>query len=152
MSDRPISVQLATLQGLQTLAYLFDQYRVFYGKSSDLEGARAFLEQRLTQQDSVIFLALIDGRGVGFTQLYPSFSSVSMRPIWILNDLFVESNFRRCGVAQALIEAAKTHGQTTQAVRLTLSTQISNLAAKTLYESAGFIKDEEFEAYVLPLS
>src|SRR6516162_3796139 len=99
----------AGLEHLDVLTGLFDAYRQFYGQEPDLPGARRFLEERLRGRDSVVLLAVRDddpGTGVGFVQLYPSFSSVSMRPIWILNDLFVTPPARRAGVARSLLGAA----------------------------------------------
>src|SRR5579859_667244 len=96
----------AGLEHLDVLAGLFDAYRQFYGQEPDLSGARRFLEARLRGRDSVVFLAFADdatGTGVGFVQLYPSFSSVAMKPIWILNDLFVAPQSRRAGVARSLL-------------------------------------------------
>jgi len=136
---------------LDDIARLFDQYRVFYQQPSDLSAARAFLQERFQNADSVIFAVREGEQMIGFTQLYPSFSSVTMQPIWILNDLFVEESFRQRGVAKALLEAAKTFTQRTGAGRIIISTQISNIAAQSLYESLGYRRDEDFYHYVLPL-
>lgn len=151
MESTTITVSLAIARDLQALANLFDQYRMFYGQSSDVEGAVEFLSDRLEQQDSVIFVAAIEGRIVGFAQLYPSFSSVAMQPIWILNDLYVTPDHRRLGVAKALMATAKAHGQESKAIRIMISTQVSNLAAKSLYQSQGYFRDSEFDTYILPL-
>ncbi len=132
----------AEFKHLDSLAKLFDEYRLFYQQASDLPGAKAFLRDRLTHRDSVIFLALsepAEGSVVaGFTQLYPSFSSVSMAPLWILNDLYVNRAFRRRGLAQALMHQAQTYGMNTGAVRLELSTGVTNTSAQSLYESLGY--------------
>lgn len=151
MESTAITVSPAIARDLQALANLFDQYRMFYGQSANLEGAVEFLSDRLEQQDSVIFIAAIEGRAVGFAQLYPSFSSVAMQPIWILNDLYVVPDYRRLGVAKALMAAAKAHGQESKAIRIMISTQVSNLAAKSLYQSQGYFRDSEFDTYILPL-
>ena len=100
------------------VAPLFDAYRQFYGQPPDLDGARRFLAQRLGQGESVIFAVVQAGRPLGFTQLYPSFSSVSMRPIWVLNDLYVAEGARRRGVGARLLGAARDHALSTGAVRL----------------------------------
>ena len=134
---------------LGALVPLFDAYRVFYQQPSDHEVARAFLAERLAQNDTVIFVAEQGGRSVGFTQLFPSFSSVSARRLWILNDLFVVPGARRSGVARALLERAKDHAVETQAKGLVLSTEVNNRAAQRLYESLGWRKDETFYTYGL---
>ena len=137
----------AELDDLDALVPLFDAYRRFYGQASDLGGARAFLADRFKRGESVIFLAVVDGAIVGFTQLYPSFSSVSMKRLWVLNDLFVTPDARKSGAGRALLERAERWAAETGAKGLTLSTQITNLGAQRLYEACGWTKDDEFLHY-----
>jgi GNAT superfamily N-acetyltransferase len=141
----------AQLAHLETVARLFNQYRMFYQQPSNLEGATQFLQERLQKNDSTIFLAEENGNMIGFTQLYPSFSSVSMKPIWILNDLFVAETYRKQGAAQQLMTAAEAFTRETGAIRIALSTQISSTTARSLYESRGYVRDEEFYHYTLSL-
>ncbi|MHB8631545.1 MAG: GNAT family N-acetyltransferase [Candidatus Limnocylindria bacterium] len=137
----------AELDDLDALVPLFDGYRQFYAQGSDRDGARAYLAERLARGESVIFLAIADGAVVGFTQLYPSFSSVSLRRLWVLNDLFVDPNARRGGVGRALLARAERWAAETQAKGLILSTAIDNIAAQQLYESCGWTRDQEFVHY-----
>lgn len=146
-----MEISLACKEQIENLVVLFDQYRVFYKQSSNLQAAKKFLEDRFQNNDCLIFTAIDNGQIVGFTQLYPSFSSVSMKRIWILNDLFVKEGYRRRGVAKLLMSAAKKYGQKTGALRIVLATQISNIEAQKLYESCGYVKDEEFYHYALLL-
>ena len=146
-----IGIVRAELKDLDARVPLFDGYRQFYGQRSDPLSARAFLRERLERDESVIYLARIAGRAAGFTQLYPSFSSVSMRPLWILNDLYVRSDIRRGGVARALLQRARDHAVATGAKGLTLSTGVANKPAQALYESAGWQRDEDFFQYHLYL-
>jgi ribosomal protein S18 acetylase RimI-like enzyme len=146
-----MEVTLADSTRVLEIARLFDEYRNFYQKESNIEGALAFLKARFKNKDSVIFTANDDSRMAGFAQLYPSFSSVSMKRIWILNDLFVREPYRRKNVARQLMSAAKNHATATNAVRLVIATQVSNFPAQRLYESLGYVKDEEFFNYALPL-
>jgi GNAT superfamily N-acetyltransferase len=88
-----------------------------------------------------------DGAIVGFTQLYPSFSSVSMKRLWVLNDLFVAPEARASGAGHALLDRAERWADETGAKGLTLSTQITNLTAQRLYEACGWTKDDEFLHY-----
>jgi GNAT superfamily N-acetyltransferase len=141
----------ASLEHLDELSKLFDQYRVFYQASSDLEAAKKFLQERFQKSDSMIFVATNDDHLVGFAQLYPSFSSVSMKRVWILNDLFVQGSHRRKGIAKSLISEAENFAQRTGAVRIILATQLSNLAAQSLYQSLGYIKDQDFYHYTRQL-
>lgn len=146
-----MEIVLACSEHFEEVVLLFDQYRVFYNQSSDLEAVRNFLQERFQTNDSKIFIARKDGYGIGFTQLYPSFSSVSMKRIWILNDLFVEESHRNQGVAKLLMGVAENYARETGAVRIILATQTSNLAAQALYESFGYSKDQEFHHYTLQL-
>ena len=131
------------------VAPLFDQYRVFYRQPSDPALAQAFIAERVANRESVIFLALQDGEPVGFTQLYPSFSSVSARRTWILNDLYVVPSCRGQGVGSALLERARAHAQATGAKGLGLQTAVDNLNAQRLYEALGYRREEGFYSYFL---
>ena len=99
-------VRQAVFADLEALAPLFDGYRQFYGRTPDLPAARAFLSDRFEHGESVVFIAHAAAAPVGFTQLYPSFSSVSLARTFILNDLFVVAGQRRGGVGSALLRAA----------------------------------------------
>ena len=144
-------VRRASVADLDAVAPLFDAYRQFYGQRPDPAAARAFLNERLRRDESVIFIAVDDGERdetLGFTQLYPSFSSVSVRRLWILNDLFVAAGVRRGGVGRRLLERAREFAVETDAKGLTLATAVDNAAAQALYESCGWRQDE-FKHYVL---
>lgn len=97
----------ANIKHLDDLVPLFDNYRVFYKQVSDIKNAKLFLQERFKQQDSDIYIAYIDNLAVGFTQLYALFSSVAMQPIYLLNDLYIDSDHRNKGIGAALIEKSK---------------------------------------------
>jgi GNAT superfamily N-acetyltransferase len=127
----------ATIADLDKLVPLFNGYRVFYKQPSDQKTARKFLNERLSKEDSIIFLAIAaSGEAVGFTQLYPSFSSVYMQRVYILNDLFVTSKTRKQGVGEALMKRAKQFAIKEGCKGLTLETDIDNPAQK-LYKKLG---------------
>jgi len=149
MSDATpnIVITRTTEEHLDALVPLFDAYRQFYAQTSDPSRARAFLSQRLRGGDSTIFLALVGGVAVGFAQLYPAFSSVQMRTVWILNDLFVASDARRGGIGAALLRRAHRHAQNSGAVRLTLQTARDNLVAQAIYKAEGWVRDDVFLTY-----
>jgi ribosomal protein S18 acetylase RimI-like enzyme len=137
---------------IDALVALFDAYRVFYGRPSNTPAVQAFVKDRLRLGDSVIFVASARGKAdppLGFTQLYPTYSSVSMKRLWILNDLYVDKSGRRTGVARALIDRARRLAIDTDAKGLILETAIDNRAAQALYESTGWAKDTEFYRYYL---
>ncbi len=138
----------ATIDDLDVLAELFDGYRQFYQQCSDIEQAKAFLRERMENQESVIFIAKNDkGEGLGFTQLYPTFSSVSMQKRWVLNDLFVAEKARKLGVASQLMRAAEGFAKASGAGGLSLSTAIDNSQARALYEKCGWHKVTKFCHY-----
>jgi len=147
-----VEVRLAGLAELEALVPLFDAYRQFYGRPSDLGVARTFLQERIERRESVIFIAFLEsGVGAGFTQLFPSFSSVGAARTYVLNDLFVVPAARRAGIGGRLLATAAAFGRQAGAVRLTLSTGVTNLRAQRLYEAVGWRRNPEFSEYVLPL-
>lgn len=146
------TIQRATLQDLDDAAPLFDAYRQFYGRSSDLQLALDFLSARISRSESVVLLARdAEGAALGFVQLFPSFSSVRAAPIFVLNDLFVAPAARRSGVGAQLLRAAAEVARSSGAVRLKLSTAITNPPAQRLYEALGWKRDEDFYEYGLSL-
>ena len=65
------------LKTYQLVVNLFDKYRIFYKQASNLELANDFIWERIINNESVIFIAQnTDNVPMGFTQLYPIFSSV----------------------------------------------------------------------------
>lgn len=148
------TVTQAGADHLAILVPLFDAYRVFYGQNTDTISASDFLSDRIANDDSILFVAIDDKacRGVGFAQLYPSFSSVGMKRVWILNDLFVADVARRSGVGRKLMDAVSEFAISTGACRIDLATAKDNLAAKTLYEAIGYCVDTQFDHYKLPIS
>ena len=141
----------ATTEHLPQLAVLFDQYRQHYEQPSDLAGAERFLSERMARSESVIYVAEEGGELIGFTQLYPVFSSIGMKKAWILNDLYVSEEHRRKGAARGLLDASRELGGATGARYLMLQTHITNSKARTLYESHGWKLDEEFYYYYLSI-
>ncbi|WP_462379799.1 N-acetyltransferase family protein [Pseudomonas sp. Marseille-QA0892] len=143
----------ATPEHLDLIAPMFIKYREVFGEPAYPEQSRAFLAKRLERDESVIYLALADDedKPMGFCQLYPGYSSLSLERVWVLNGLFVEEDARRQQVADRLLQVARKMAKETNAVRLRVATRADNLAARALYESIGFEQDAEFTNYVLPL-
>ena len=121
---------------------LFDKYRVFYKKDSDIDLAEKFIKTRLGNNESVIFVSMDGEQPVGFTQLYPKYSSVSAVKNWILNDLYVEPEYRKQGVGETLIKAAIGFAKSDGATYVQLETAVDNYTAQSLYEGIGFQKQE----------
>ena len=143
-------IRRATLADLDALAPLFDGYRRFYGQPGDLPRARDFLHARLAAGESVVLLAEHHGRGAGFVQLYPLFSSVRTARVWLLNDLFVAADARRHGLARALLDAAAGFARDDGAARIVLETAPDNAPANALYRAAGWV-EESSRWYALEL-
>lgn len=146
-----IDVQLASIKDLHLIVDLFDEYRIFYKQPSDKTKAEKFLFDRFEHAESITFVAVENDRPVGFTQLYPIFSSVSMERVWLLNDLFVVSSHRKKGIAEKLLSAAKEFAISTKAKGLELSTAINNTSAQRLYERLGYKKEDGYLHYFLSL-
>ena len=142
-----LSVRQAVLCDLDRLAPLFDRYRQFQGRASDLPAARAFLRARFDHGESIVFLADDANGAVGFAQLYPSFSSVSLTRVFLLNDLFVAASARRRGVASRLLDAVEAHARSLHATRLTLYVARDNTSAQALYAAHGWAEDDHFFVY-----
>lgn len=147
--DANVNLRRATADDLDRLAVLFDEYRVFYGQVPAGAQAREFIRERIDKGDSTLLVAEREGQVIGFAQLYPSFSSIAMGHIWILNDLYVAEEARQHGVASRLLEASADFARQSGAMRLELSTARDNLAARSLYEKLGWRLDEVFVHYYL---
>jgi ribosomal protein S18 acetylase RimI-like enzyme len=151
-----VAVRRATLGDLGDLVPLFSDYRSFYEQRQDPDTARRFLHERLSRNESTIFLAHLDGvmdtAPAGFTQLYPMFSSVRAAKVFVLNDLYVAERARRRGVALALLSAAAEYGQREGAIRLELETMPDNHDAQALYRGHGWRQYDETLRFRLPLA
>jgi ribosomal protein S18 acetylase RimI-like enzyme len=146
-----VSIRRAGPRDLDALAVLFDAYRGFYGQPSDVARARDWLRTRMRVGESVVLVAERGGTLVGFTQLYPMFSSVRTARTWILNDLFVAEGARRGGVARALLDAATAFARAEGAAGISLETTRDNAAARALYRAAGW-REDDTQWYSLPLA
>lgn len=143
-----ITIRTATIADIEPLAPLFDAYRQFYEQAPDLVLAESFVTQRLNNDESVVLLAInAAGKVIGFCQLYPSFCSVSAKPIYSLYDLYVKPTERRSGAGRLLLCSAEQLAAQNGKVRMDLTTAKTNKAAQSLYESLGWVRDEVFFGY-----
>jgi len=136
-----MSILKATVNDIDSLVELFDLYRIFYHQNSNINGAKEFIKDRLSNEESVIFIAFDANNPIGFVQLYPSFSSVSMKRTWVLNDLYVRESVRGNGFGEKLIKEALSFAEETGAKGVLLETNIENVTAQRLYEKIGFTKE-----------
>ncbi|WP_348982053.1 GNAT family N-acetyltransferase [Paenibacillus sp. SZ31] len=160
-------IRHAGLADLNEVVRLFNEYRMFYNQHADIEAACQYIKERMERDESVILVAETDvvsdhdtpesndkalSNGLnctGFVQLYPSFSSVSMGPIWVLNDLYVHPDYRQQGIARKLLQSAKRLAFERGVLRISLSTELTNKQAQALYESEGYAQDTKFMYYEL---
>lgn len=140
-------VRRASIDDLNQLAVLFDEYRQFYGTSPDLNQSFKFLKQRFENKESVIFVHLKDEILTGFVLLYLGFSSIACSRYYILDDVYVTPAYRRQGVAKQLIDTAILFARHKQALRISLETQKTNIESRRLYEAMGFMQDNQFLTY-----
>ena len=140
-------IRKATITDLNQLVFLFDGYRAFYSKPSDIESAKVFLRERISKNESQIFVAEENNCLIGFVQLYPIFSSTRMKKMWLLNDLFVNPNFRGKGISVALIDEAKKLCTNTGSCGMLLETAKSDLIGNQLYLKTGFSLDTAHNYY-----
>ncbi|MFJ5758828.1 GNAT family N-acetyltransferase [Neobacillus sp. NPDC093182] len=140
-------IQRATINDLNSLSELFDSYRIFYNQESNVEGAKSFLKERLVNDESVVFIAYDETNPVGFVQLYPTFSSVSMKRSWVLNDLYINASARKKGFGEKLIKKAIEFAEETGAKGVSLETGHDNVTAQSLYEKIGFKKESNYFYY-----
>jgi ribosomal protein S18 acetylase RimI-like enzyme len=132
---------------------LFNKYRIFYKKPSDLLLAESYINERLGKEESVIYVALETENGhqvpAGFTQLYPKYSSLTAKKNWILNDLYVDVNYRKRGIGEALIRKAVDFARQKGAVFVQLETAVDNYTAQSLYEAIGFKRYQPEPGYLM---
>jgi len=151
-----ITTRKATIEDLENLNLLFDAYRIFYKKESDLESSKEFLRERIENNESEIFIATYydensdtnsETKLIGFVQLYPTFSSTRLKRFWVLNDLFVDENFRGKGISVLLIDEAKKLAIQTKSAGLSLETAKNNIEGNNLYPKTEFELDTEHNFY-----
>lgn len=145
-------IKRASPGDMQVVAPLFDEYRQFYHQASDIELAQDFMAARLTNQDTVIFIIQDErGNGLGFCQLYPSFSSISARATLILSDLYVTQHARCVGLGRRLLTCAINYAKAKGVVSVGLTTHQDNHQAQALYKSLGFVQEQDFLSYSLDI-
>ncbi|NPD52862.1 GNAT family N-acetyltransferase [Klebsiella aerogenes] len=142
-----MKIYQAQPQDIEKILPLFIAYHDFYNVDSNKEEAFQYLLNRVKLGESVIYYIEDDNEIVGFTQLYPLFCSLEMKRIWLLYDLFVKAEYRKKGIAKALIQRAEQLAMESNSAFIMLSTGIDNLKAQSLYEKNGFVRDNDFYVY-----
>lgn len=133
-----MNIRQVKTSDLDQLSILFNSYRIFYGKESNIDISKKFLESRISNKDSKMFICEVNNILTGFVQLYPLFSSVRVSKYWLLNDLFIDSEFRGKGYSKLLIDRAKELVLESGACGMMLETEKSNKIGNSLYPKTGF--------------
>jgi ribosomal protein S18 acetylase RimI-like enzyme len=142
-----MEIMRATLHHLDTLTPLVDAYRQFYKQPSDINAVKAYLHERLSNNQCVVFIACENQEALGFTLLYHHYTTVALGHVWLLNDLFAKPEARRKGVGEALLNHAAEFAKADGAKRIWLRTAVDNFTAQALYEKVGYKRDEQFYRY-----
>lgn len=146
-----MDIRACTIGDLEQLVPAFDKYRQFYRQESQPDEVRKFLKSLIKEEKSKIFLSFEDDKLTGFIQLYPSFSSIGLAPIWTLNDFFIFAGSERRAIAKGLLDAAKLLCEASKAVRVEVTTRKENHRLHTIYKDYGFEKDYKYDYYFLRL-
>ena len=144
-------IKQATADKAEIIGEVFNLYRVFYNQKSNIDVAIKYIRERLDQKESIIFYIEDGDKCLGFTQLYPTFDSVNVRKKIVLYDLFIREEYRKKGLAKSLMNAAKNYGTENNFGSIELSTNKENIPGQSLYESLGYIRDQEFYSYDLEI-
>lgn len=145
-------IRKATLQDLDQLTNLFDQYVVFYKNPSNIEKHKAYLKERIENNEAIIYLAFDEKnleKAIGFTLIYITFSSLALNKILILNDLYVDSTIRKNGVGEKLILEVIALAKELGSNLIRLRTAKSNTVAQGLYNKMGFVREDYLYSYDL---
>ena len=148
-------IRKATLQDLDQLTNLFDQYVVFYKKPSDYEKHKEYLKERIENNEATIFIASdqdYPDKIIGFTLIYVTFSSLALNKILILNDLFVDATIRKNGVGEKLILKTVEFAKEIGSNLIRLRTAKNNIIAQGLYNKMGFVREDYLYSYDLTVS
>tara|TARA_B100000029_G_scaffold515425_1_gene622343 strand:+ start:1198 stop:1656 length:459 start_codon:yes stop_codon:yes gene_type:complete len=142
------SIIKASNSNIDQVSELFDLYRQFYECESNIVESKKYINDRIINNESVIFLALNEKKDpVGFVQLYETFGSLHLGKIVILYDLYVKKKYRKFGIGLSLMKKSEEFSKSIGAKSIELSTAKNNLTAQSLYEKIGYIRDNDFYSY-----
>ena len=133
---------------IEEIGVLFDLYRQFYKYESNLIESTNYIKDRINNNESTIFIAISDANeAIGFVQLYETFGSLDLGKIVILYDLYVKEDHRKNHIGRKLMIKSHEYAKKINAKRIQLSTAIDNYIGQSLYESLGYVKDDDFYTY-----
>ena len=144
-----MEVRLMQYSDIDQVAVLLEEFRLLYGAPPDLEKTLQYLKDRFENEQSKIFIALDGNEYLGFCQMYPTFSSISLKKLYILKELYVVKSHRKKGVAKELIQHAEKSAKRFNTIGLIIETRITNQSALKFYDSVGYLKEGEHIYYYL---
>ena len=143
-----IKIIKAEQKHIKKVGILFDLYRQFYKYESNLIESTNYIKDRINNNESTIFIAISDAdEAIGFVQLYETFGSLDLGKIIILYDLYVKEDHRKNNIGRQLMIRSHEYAKKINAKRIQLSTAIDNYIGQSLYESLGYVKDDDFYTY-----
>ena len=148
MSTDNFEISILDQSSLDDLACLFDEYRQFYGQTEDRDACFSYLREHMEKNEIIAFGVRLENKLIGFANIYPTFSSVSMRQVWTLNDLYVSSDMRQQGIANKIMRAVKQEAEKNNVAHLQLETASDNNIAQRCYEQFGWQKNEFLSYYL----
>ena len=134
---------------IKDVSVLFDLYRQFYKYQKDLNNSKNYLHKRIINNESIIFIGTENEKIIAFVQLYETFDSLNLSKKLVLYDLYVLEKYRKLGIGRKLMNKSKDFAKNNNFPRIELSTSIDNYSAQKLYESLGYIRDNEYYNYGL---
>ena len=146
MSDE-LQIKIAQPDDFEKIGEVFNLYRQFYEKESNIEACKNYIHERLINNEAQIFYIENEKECMGITQLYTTFDSLELSKKIILYDLFVRSEYRNKGIGRMLMNAAKSFAERKGVTSIELSNSINNKNAQSLYESLDYQRDTEFYDY-----
>jgi GNAT superfamily N-acetyltransferase len=135
-----MTIERVTTQDLEELLPLMRGYCDFYEVSPSDDDLLAMSRELIGDPDKegVQFIARDgDGRAVAFATLFWSWSTTDAGRLGVMNDLFVSSDARGGGYADALIERCRQECGRRGAKRLTWQTAPDNVRAQAVYDRVG---------------
>lgn len=100
---------------------------------------RARLPAELRRRPTVVsFIAYAGDRAAGLITCVEGFSTFAGRPLFNIHDIVVHDDFRRQGIAKALLVHAEHVARERDCCKLTLEVLEGNTGARLAYEGFGF--------------
>jgi GNAT superfamily N-acetyltransferase len=145
-----LTVRQAVLGDVEALLPLFEDNRQFRGHEAAPQASRVFLQERIGRNETVVFLAHEGDALIGFTQMYLTYSSLLLAPVFLIDELWVLAPYRKLGVGTELEAAAIEYATAAGAVRLSMSTSTGDAVPQSVYAAAGWMRSHNHVYHFFP--